>query len=168
MHEVMVRAVFILVMLIGAIWDVRTRRIPNWLTLGGMAFGLALAPLSGWSGLLSGVEGVGLALVVSAPLLLLGGVGGGDAKLLMAAGAFLGPARLLTALIPVALVGGVLAVGTALWTGQLLAVLRSTGGTLAGLATLRRGAGAETGERGGLTVPYGVAIALGCIWGWFL
>ncbi len=169
MSDVALPAVFIIVMLTAAMYDVRTRRIPNRLTVGAMLAGLALGALSGWGGIVAAVEGVGLALLISAPLLLLGGLGGGDAKLLMAAGAFLGPGRFLAALLPVALVGGGLALWTAFSTGQLFSVLQRTGGTLANLATLgRAGSRREIGQGGALTVPYGVAIALGCIWGMFL
>ena len=169
MSDVALPAVFILVMLTAAMYDVRTRRIPNRLTVGAMLAGLALGAFSGWGGIVASVEGIGLAFVISVPLLLLGGLGGGDAKLLMAAGAFLGPGRFLAALLPIALAGGALALWTAFSTGQLAGALQRTGGTLANLATLgRAGSRREIGQSGGLTIPYGVAIALGCIWGWFL
>ncbi len=168
MSDVALPAIFIIVMLSAALYDVRTRRIPNRLTVGAMILGLALGALSGWGGIVAAVEGLGLALLITAPLLLLGGLGGGDAKLLMAAGAFLGPSRFLLSLLPVALIGGLLAVGAALFTGQLGAVLQSTGRTLASMVSLgQAGERRQLGDAGGLAVPYGVAIALGCIWGMF-
>ncbi|MEZ5962256.1 MAG: prepilin peptidase [Planctomycetota bacterium] len=81
-----------------AIADLRTRRIPNAITVPGTALGLltALAANQGW---LPGTPGVafGNALATAAGALLLGFacfarrlLGGGDAKLLVAVGAWVG------------------------------------------------------------------------------
>lgn len=74
--------------MIAAVYDLRTRRIPNWLTtlglLGGIAGHAALGSFAGAQASL-----LGAAVVGAVPLLLwrLGLVGGGDVKIVMAVGA---------------------------------------------------------------------------------
>ena len=72
--------------------DISRQRVPNTLTLGGMAIGLAWAALSGGlTMLLFSIKGVLAAFCVMFPGWLLGGaIRAGDAKLLMAVGAFYG------------------------------------------------------------------------------
>jgi prepilin peptidase CpaA len=85
-----------------AIWDVRTNRLPNWLTVPAAALGIAFHTIAGaWEGpsiLAGGWEGMQHALLGFAagffPLLLLwmvGAAGAGDVKLLGAVGTWLGP-----------------------------------------------------------------------------
>jgi prepilin peptidase CpaA len=89
---------------LGAAWDIRTERIPNWLTLGGLAAGLCLQTAvhvamvdqreigAGLlAGLTNGVLGVGLCGLVPYLLFRVEAMGGGDVKLLGAVGAFVGP-----------------------------------------------------------------------------
>jgi prepilin peptidase CpaA len=85
-----------------ACWtDLRTGHIPNWLTFGAFAAGLALAltrSLTGHHGLCEAFAGVATAAVGGAlcgfiPYVLwrTGGLGGGDIKLFAALGALCGP-----------------------------------------------------------------------------
>lgn len=69
-------------------FDLRERRVPNWLCAAGFALGVALD----WRG---GLLGSGLALSVYAPLYFLRGVGAGDVKLMAAMGALAGPVNWL-------------------------------------------------------------------------
>jgi prepilin peptidase CpaA len=75
---------------IAAFWDVRERRIPNWLTFPAAAVGLLLGMLSGWQGFVFSARGlvVGLALLMIPYLMQ--GQGAGDVKLLAALGSFVG------------------------------------------------------------------------------
>jgi prepilin peptidase CpaA len=100
-----------LVLLAVAAWhDLRTREIPDWISLALAAWALVLAAggwhSNGWTGL---VLGGLLGFVLTAPLFWLGGLGGGDVKLLAALGACLGPGLLLLTLFWMAIAGGVLA-----------------------------------------------------------
>ena len=103
------------------------------------------------------------------PLFALGGLGGGDVKLLAAVGAFLGPGKLVTALLAAGVVGGAMALAVAAWRGALAATLARTGGLLLRWLTLGRAGDSRTlGAPGAVTVPYGVAIAVGAVVGWLL
>jgi len=152
-----------------AVWDVTRRKIPNSLVLAGLTGALALRALGGWPPLGAGLAGAGLAFVITFPFFLLRGMGGGDVKLFVAVGAFMGPAGFFAALIASAIVGGVLGLVLAIRRGVLLPVLLNVKDLAVNAATL-----GKVGERvtldtpGALTVPYGAAIALGSLAVWFL
>jgi prepilin peptidase CpaA len=112
------------VSLAAAIWDLRTRRIPNLLTLPVLAVGLVWA---GYTGGLSGLaEAVVACLLLALPFVLLflfAGGGAGDAKLMGAIGVWLGLSQGVTALFCVAAVGIILAVSKAIMTKRFKAVI---------------------------------------------
>src|SRR5580692_4136504 len=82
--------------LVAAVFDIRYRRIPNWLVLSGMVAGLAWGLYSsGWSGLGHAAAGLGLGFAMYFPLYLLRARGAGDVKLLAAVGAISGPVNCL-------------------------------------------------------------------------
>lgn len=157
----------VMLLVLAVICDLRTRRIPNALTVTGLLTALALGALAGWQPFLAGLAGAGVALALSLPLVMLGGLGGGDAKLLAAVGAYLGPADLLTALLITALVGGAMALALAVHRGQLRQTLAHVGGLLARLGRPTGGdpqpAPRTIRTAGALTIPYGVAIGVGAL-----
>ena len=161
-------AAIVAVMSLALGWDVRTRRIPNALTVGGLFVALLLrAPLGG-PAMLAGLGGAGLALALSLPLFALGGLGGGDAKLLVAAGAFLGPQGLLTAALAAGILGGLMAVVTIVRRSVWLPVLLNCRDLLINLVTLgRAGERPSLDSPGAVKIPYGVAISLGTLVAWF-
>ena len=74
-------------------WDLRTRRIPQVLTLGGAIAGFAFhAATGGWQGGLGSLAGWFIGIAIFLAPFALGGLGAGDVKLLGALGAWLGPA----------------------------------------------------------------------------
>jgi prepilin peptidase CpaA len=158
----------LIIPLLLAVWiawgDVKTRRIPNYLTLGtalgGLAFNLIL---HGWSGLLGGVLGllVGFAFLVLP--YIWGGMGAGDVKALAALGAWLGPGETVYLFCYMGIAGGLMALGFLCWKGLLWRKIRRGWIILTNLV-LCRPAGLEipSGPREETPgIPYGVAIALG-------
>jgi len=90
--------------------DLRRRQISNWIPLAAFASGLILQTVKhGWSGLGSALAGTLAGAVVFLVFYLLGGMGGGDVKLMAGFGALLGWKRLLAAALWTAGVGGVMA-----------------------------------------------------------
>lgn len=93
------------------VWDLRTQRIPNVLTLSAAAAAIAVhAAMSGWSGAGTSAAGwlVGTALFF--PLFALRGMGAGDVKLLAAFGAWLGPRDVIVVAMAAAIIGSFFAV----------------------------------------------------------
>ena len=96
-----------------ACWfDVRTRRIPNWLTFPAAALGLVAATVAhGGHGTVSSAGGFLVGLALFFPLFVLKGLGAGDVKLMGALGAWLGTSLVLGVAFYTTLAGGVLALG---------------------------------------------------------
>jgi prepilin peptidase CpaA len=84
-----IKVVLLALVLTAAFYDLRWRRIPNWLVLAGVLLGFGLngflsgAPLRG---LLQALLGFGLASLVYFPLYVIRAMGAGDVKLMMAVG----------------------------------------------------------------------------------
>jgi prepilin peptidase CpaA len=127
-----VLAVLILGVGAGAFIDLRTRRVPNALTMTLASIGIACAA-GGISGLSVGASVLGLAvgLCLMLPGYLFGATGAGDVKLLAAAGALLGPAHIGLAFFYTALAGGALALLVARRRRRLALTLEGTGRLIA-------------------------------------
>jgi len=143
-----------------AVIDYYTRRIPNPLTLGVAATGIALAAL-GWSSLspAQALMGLFVGLALMLPGHVIGATGAGDVKLFAALGTLLGPSAITMAFLYTALAGGALAIIVAL-RRQLLRQ------TLENAAVLVRTAGANVGviERAAVNrFAYAPAIAVGAL-----
>lgn len=114
-------AVLVALLVLAAVLDVRTLRIPNWLTLTGFAAAV-LFHLSGAAGALgwwAPLSGAALALALLLPLWMLRVMGAGDVKLMGVVGAFLGPAGLVPALLFTCVAAGVLALAWAARRGVI-------------------------------------------------
>ena len=104
----------------GAVIDVRTRRIPNALTLSLASAGLLVAAIgAGPIGLPAALAGAGVGLALMLPGYLFGGTGAGDVKLLTAAGTLLGPSSIAWAFAFTLIAGGALALLVAALRGRL-------------------------------------------------
>jgi len=162
-------AALVLLVVVAALSDLKTRRIPNWLVFSGMGAALLLRGVLGSGSLGAGLIGAAIGLAVGYGLFALGVFGGGDGKLLMAVGAcFGGPDPMLGALLAIALAGGVLGILWAVREEVLLPMLLNTGRTLKYLLTLGRAGSLRTmSSPGAISVPYGVAIAAGSLIWWF-
>ena len=134
--------------------DLFTMTISNRISLALVAGFLVLAPLGGMGPYAIGLHvAAGLAvLVVAFGCFAMGWVGGGDAKLLAAAGLWLGWPAAINFVLYTALAGGALALLLVSARNTPLAVL-----TLRGPGWVQRLA-----EKGG-PAPYGVAICFGAL-----
>ena len=135
--------------------DLRRRQISNWIPASALASGVVLQTVQhGWRGtgsaLLGTVAGAGVFLI----FYLLGGMGGGDVKLMAGFGALLGAKRLFEA---------------ALWTagcGGIMALVVIAAGLVRDLWTRRASSGnkvAPSADRKADSIPYAPAIAAG-VW----
>jgi prepilin peptidase CpaA len=106
--------------------DVRSARIPNWLTLGAMVAGLGVhALVPGGHGIAAAALGLIVGLLVFFPFFALGALGAGDVKLMAALGAWVGAAAVVNVALFGAVAGGVLAILVALWHGYLRRAFRN-------------------------------------------
>ena len=93
-----------------AILDFMLHRIANLLTAGGLVCALLMRFAGqGWDGLLEGLAGFAVAFGLYLPLYAFGWMGGGDVKLMAAAGGFLGWPEALLAVALSTLAGAVAA-----------------------------------------------------------
>lgn len=158
----------VVILAIAAMTDLRERRIPNRLTVPGLALGLVLSLLPGGLTLSGALLGVGAAALIAVPLFILRAFGGGDAKLLLVVGAFAGAKLFFYAFMFTVFAGGLMALIATARTGMLGSTLRSTGSLALHLLSLgRRGRRVALGDSGAITIPYGVAIAIGTTLAWF-
>lgn len=107
--------------------DWRERRIPNWLNLltflGGVFYvSMGWVPVSGWSCLLGVLVGFGMVI----PRVLLGATGAGDLKQHMAVGAWVGPVGILVIALASTVIGAVMAVAQAAYSGKLSMLARNS------------------------------------------
>jgi prepilin peptidase CpaA len=117
---------------VACVTDLRHRRIPNLLTFGAAALAFVFhGMVSGLPGVQSAAFGWLAGLAMFLPFFLLGGMGGGDVKLLAALGAWLGPGDAFWLAVYASIAGGALAVVVSLARGYLTTALRNLGGLLA-------------------------------------
>jgi len=144
---------------VGALVDLRTRRVPNALTFGIAALGLLLAASrTGGASVGAAVGGLLVGLLLMLPAHVCGATGAGDVKLLAALGTLLGPAGVAAAFVYTLIAGGALVVIVAARRGRLRL-------TVARTADLVRTGGANVAEIERPTADnrfaYAPAIALG-------
>lgn len=151
-----------------AFYDVRTRKIPNWLNLSGLVLGLGLNTLLlHGHGIVVALLGLGLSLLVYVPLYLIRGMGAGDVKLMAAVGSIAGPQNWLVIFLVTAILGGIAA-------GALVFCKRRIPETLGNLATIvgelvhgkapfRKDPELDMRSRRSLGLPHGAVIAAGSL-----
>jgi prepilin peptidase CpaA len=128
--------------------DLARRQISNWICLAALAAGFAWQiGQGGWMGAAYALAGSAAGFAVFLIFYLLGGMGGGDVKLMAGFGALLGASGVMWAALLIAAVGGIMAMGVIAWKQ----VWRMFGGTIE----------AKKGEKE--SIPYAPAIALG-VW----
>ncbi|MDI3255989.1 MAG: A24 family peptidase [Bacillota bacterium] len=157
---------FTLVGVIGGACDLRTRRVPNWLTFPSIVLGIALhGTLDGWQGAANALIACGLILLIMFPVALRRGMGMGDIKLLLATSAFAGTQKFLMVLAASILIAGILAIAVSIRKHYLKTAIRNA------FVLLRHAAEQPLTPHPELNIdnptahhlPFGVAVALGCI-----
>lgn len=146
-------SVFPLLMIIAGAGDALSLRIPNWLTLSIFA---AFFPLAFATGMPLDVFGLHvltavILFVIGFMLFSAGLFGGGDAKLLAAAGIWFGSSQALPFLVFTVMAGGVLALLVGMWSIISMSWELRDGTWSKKLSSLRP------------SVPYGYAFAIGAI-----
>ncbi len=145
-------------------WDLRTRRIPNGLTIPALVVALCLhGALGAGKGLLLSAVGALAAGALVVPGYLMRFTGAGDVKLLMAVGAFLAFPNALVAGLTALILGGLLGLASALRFGRVGEVLARSFGLAQWLAHRAKGIPLQRPASSGLRVPFGVAIALATV-----
>lgn len=146
--------------------DLRHHRIPNCLTVTGALGGVAVNVLAHGpaEGFRLAVAGLAMGVLVSLPFFALGGMGGGDVKLLGSIGAFLGPRRVFGVFLFAALAGGILSLFLLLIGGRFSGFRKVLGDliqfTLAG--------GRVEPEKDGVALRYSLPIAAGAFFEFIL
>lgn len=107
-----------------AYFDLRWRRIPNWLVAATMVLSLGWHTWSnGWDGLLLSGGGLLAGLALLFPLFLLKGMGAGDVKFFGAIGAAVTYKQILSVFVIAALIAGVMALFRVLAARAFVATL---------------------------------------------
>jgi prepilin peptidase CpaA len=150
--------------LVGAIFDTTSRRVPNFVTVPAICLGLVLHLVFGsWPQLGAAAAGGLLCGSIFLLFYLAGGMGGGDVKLIAAAGCISGLSLVGPLLVFTSLAGGVMAFGLALYHRRFKETMLNIGA----LAIHHRMEGLvphpilNIGDRRSVRMPYAVAIATG-------
>lgn len=152
---------------IAAKFDITSRRIPNQLVLAGLIASFILQiNFNGFEGFKAWGLGLLVGFGLLLPLYLLHVMGAGDVKLMAMVGSFIGPFFVLGAALATLVIGGILAITMAMYSGILTQTLKNVRTMLTlGMHKTVSGAGvqldAPTNSAGSL--PYAVAIALGTL-----
>jgi len=134
--------------------DLGWRRVSNWTSGGAVAAGLILHFIQkGWSGVWNSLLGALIGFAVFLVFYLMGGMGGGDVKLMSGFGALLGSSRILTAALVAAISGGLIALGVV----AVRALIRRSRRWLGRTAPDCSAPEIKSGE----SIPYAPAITMG-------
>ncbi|MGA1982886.1 MAG: A24 family peptidase [Acidobacteriaceae bacterium] len=152
--------------LISSVFDVRSRRIPNFITMPAFLFGLALhLALGGWGQLFTALAAGIICGLVFLVFYLAGGMGAGDVKLIMAVGCIAGLSHVAYLLVLTALSGGAMAIVLAVARGRLQQTLTNVGALAShhGHEGLQPHPEINLSNRETLRLPYALAIAGGSL-----
>ena len=164
-----VEAVLLALVLGAAVYDVRYRRIPNWLSVSGVLIGLALNTFlyQGWPGLRLSLLGLAVAFGVYFLLYALRAIGAGDVKLMAEVGALVGWQDWFGIFVVAAIVGGVMALILVATKGRVKKTFWNVGFILNEMKSGRPAyiAKEELDVRNpkALGLPHGAVIAVGTV-----
>lgn len=161
-------AVLLALLLVAAITDYRTFRIPNWLTGGGLLFALvytALVPPEYNASWWWAPAGALLGFVITVPMYVLRTMGAGDVKLMTMVGAFVGSTGTLYAIVFSFITAGVAAIAFAASKGLIPRMFANVRRLLVGMVWSAVGGirpTAQIHEKESVgKLAYGISIAIG-------
>ncbi len=154
-----------------AITDVRSSKIPNFITFPLALIGLSIhGTMNGLEGLLFSAKGLGLGFGLLLIFYMLGGMGAGDVKLLGAVGAIIGPTDVFIAFLITACLGGLYAIGLMVLTWGLPSTAERVKVMLTTWIVARIFTGPPPVDHGQPKLRYGLVIGLGALcsqaWHW--
>lgn len=160
---------------IAAVYDIRYRRIPNWLVLAGIIVGFLWNVVAAPGGAGTGSQvslglgraaaGLGLGFILYFPLYLLRARGAGDVKLLAAVGSITGPVNCFWVFLLTAILGGLIAMVLLLFRGRVRHTFLNVAWIMKDIISLR--APYKSNEEldvtttKGMRLPHGAMIAVG-------
>jgi prepilin peptidase CpaA len=156
-------AILLAVAVTCAVTDLWKGKIYNAVTYPAMVLGVVLALVQhGAPGIFFALGGFAVGFFPAFVLFALGGMGGGDVKLLGAIGAIAGAVAATETLILAFVFGGIFALGKLAWHGKLFATLGRTMRAIVGYAVPGVGR-AQAAPEGRLEVRFGVAICVALV-----
>jgi prepilin peptidase CpaA len=164
-----IEVVLLIVVLAAAIYDVRYRRIPNWISVSGALSGLGLNSFlyGGAPGLVFALKGLGLGFGFYLVLYILHAMGAGDVKLMGAVGAILGWQDWVGIFLVSSVIGGIMAFALMLTRGRVMKTFWNIGYIL---GEMRHGRAAyvtrqelDVKSPASVGLPHGAVIAIGTI-----
>ena len=165
MHPLL-QVILVVMVLAAAGYDLKIRKIPNWLSLSGVVLGVGLnCFLLGGEGLQLALLGMGLALLVYVPLFVVRGMGAGDVKLMAAIGAIAGPRQWLIIFLVTAILGGLVSLVLVVYKGRLISTLSNLSTIVFELANARqpfhKDETLDFRHERAIGLPHGAVIAVG-------
>ena len=162
------KIVLVAVVVVAAVYDLRFRRIPNWLNVSGAVLGIGMnCCLFARHGIVLAALGLVLPLAIYLPLYFLRAMGAGDVKLMAAVGSIVGPHNWLAILLCTAFAGGLLGLGVSVAKGRLRQTMYNLAVLIHELFHLRAPADRhkelDVKQEPSLRLPHGVAIAAGSL-----
>lgn len=162
------KVLIVLVVVAAAVCDVRTRRVPNWLTFPAVLVAIALnAFLFGLPGLWFSLTGLGVAFAVYFALYLLRAMGAGDVKLMAFLGAAAGWGNWVGFLLLTGILGGIVGVLLIATKGRLRHTFHNIGSIFwsvrFGRAPYRDNPELDVRSGQGMRLPHAVMIACGAL-----
>jgi prepilin peptidase CpaA len=170
-------AALLILATVAAIWDLRTRRIPNWLVLAGLVAGFGLNGfLFGLPGLATAGLGMLAGFSIYLVLHLLRAMGAGDVKFMAAVGSLVGWHEWFRIFFAAVIVGAIAGLILAFAKGRLGRTLNNVGYIISEIAHGRpphvRREDLDVKSEKALRLPHGASIAAGIFilagWGWWV
>lgn len=158
-------AILTVLVLTAAVYDIKTRRVPNKLIVFGILISLAYQTYSGY-GFIFWLTGLAVGFASLFPLYILRAMGAGDVKLMALVGSFIGGIAAFQTTLLTLVAGGVLSLLVVFWRRswklvfknlQLMCISLSIGAMTKQLPKM------EVQYQSAGNLPYGVAIAAGTL-----